>query len=259
MQILIAWHALLILLLVSSATAETKTNRERVGLIGAVQTVTTVTTIAGRVGERVVSHYDANGHETEVVRYNDANVLMERSAHTYNATGYRIETTTKNAADELLTRTLYLYDLQGRLNEMTTLDGAGIIDKTTYTYDMNKHTVDETTTYTHRSITVRVTRWYDKKGQETQSFTFGRGSSVTKTTFAYDPTGNLTERRVYAVDGALLDHLRYTYEFDAVGNWISQTELLCNPSNESTTDSCTPTAVVTRTITYAGQKNPDVQ
>ena len=165
-----------------------------------------------------------------------------------------IQTTTKNAADEVLTRTLYLYDLQGQLNEQTTLDSVGIIDTTTFTHDVTKNTVEETTTYTHRAITVRVTRWYDTQGRETQTVTVGRGGSVTKTILAYDATGNMIERRVYASDGALLDHWRYTYEFDSVGNWVTQTESLCSPSSDAIVEACSSTAVVTRTIAYAGQK-----
>lgn len=224
-------------------------------LLGMVHTVSMVTTIAGRDGERVVSRYDPHGYEAELLRYTSDGLLVDRADHTYNDKGLRIETTTKNAADELLARTLYLYDLQGQLNEKTTLDSVGIIDKTTYTYDTNTNTVEETTTYTHRAITVRVTRWYDAKGRETQTVTIGRGGSVTKTIFAYDAKGNMTERRVYTSDGALLDHLRYTYEFDTVGNWIAQTELLCSSPGDATAEACAPTAVVTQAITYAGQKN----
>ena len=253
---------LLAILLISDALsgvilAQTTPPIEISPLFGQVQTVSTVTTIAGRVGERVVSSYDLQGHETETVRYSSEGVLLERVLHTYNAKGQRIETLIKNATGDVQTRTLYLYDLQGRRSEKTTLDSIGILDKTTYTHDPHKKSVDETTTYTHRAVTQRVIRFFDANGREVQTFAFERDGAVTKTTFAYDATGTMIERKQYASDELLLDHLRYTHTFDASRNWITQTELLCSSANESPAETCTPTAVIVRSITYAGRKQDE--
>ena len=148
-------------------------------LFGKVQTVSTTTTIAGRVGDRVMSHYDTQGREIETGRYSSDGALRERTTHSYNARGQRIATLTKTPGGEVRTRTFYLYDLQGRRSERTTLDSVGVIDRTIYTHDTTKNTVDETTTYTHRAVTLRVTRFFDQGGREIQVFVFERNGSVT--------------------------------------------------------------------------------
>ena len=77
-------------------------------LFGPVQVVTTVTIIADREGERVVSRYNAQGNETETLRYVSPDTLAEKSVHTYNSSGKRTETVMSKPDGALLTKTLPL-------------------------------------------------------------------------------------------------------------------------------------------------------
>ncbi len=242
------------LFLISSARAEPITDESVEKLLGPVQTVTTVTTIAGKEGERVVSHYDARGNETETLRYVSPDTLTGKSVYTYNSDGKRTETMTYNPDGSLRTKTLYLYNFQGELSEQATVDNVGIIDRARFNPDAKKRTIEETITSAHHEATRRVTHFYDSKGQETATAITARDGSVRKTTLVYDAKGNVTEHTTYTGDGSVLDRMRYTYEFDAVGNWIKQTELICSPATELDVTACASAVITTRVITYAAQK-----
>lgn len=123
-----------------------------------------------------------------------------------------------------------------------------------YTHDEKRQAVEETITSARQGATRRLIHFYDNKGQETVTFLAARDGSISKTIYIYDNKGQETARTVVSTsDGSVLDRLRYDYEFDAIGNWIKQTELICLPAEESRTAACTPAAVVSRTITYATQ------
>lgn len=241
------------LLLLPSVYAEQITDNSGAKLLGPVQTITTVTTITGREGERVVSRYDSQGREIETLHYISPTTLIDKSVHTYNSSGQKTETVTYNPDGSLLTKTIYLYDFQGRLSERTIFDDVGLIDRTMYAYDANGHTVDETTTSARRPAAPRSTHFYDAQEKESATCVFARDGSVRKTTYAYDDKGNVTERIVYASDGSELDRLRYEYEFDTVGNWPKQIEVICPPTMGPGAFTCTPAAVTARTIVYATQ------
>jgi hypothetical protein len=230
--------------------AESPTDEDRAKLLSPVQTVTSVTTVASRESERVVSHYDVQGNEIKTLRYVDTDTLVEKSVHTYNASGKKTETTVYKPDGSLLTKTLYLYDFQGRLSEQTTLDDVGLIDRAMYIYEAKKQAVEETITSARQGATRRLIHFYDSKGQETVTLLVAREGSVNKTLHTYDDKGNEAARAVSASDGAVLDRLRYDYEFDTTGNWIKQTELICLPTEEAGAAACTPAAVTVRIIIY---------
>ena len=240
--------------LITSTFAEQTADKERTRLLGPVQSISSITTVADRESERLVVHYNTQGNEVETLRYVATGSLAEKSVHTDNTSSKRTETMTYNPAGSLLTKTLYLYDFQGRLSERTTLDDVGLIERTTYLHQPEKNTIEETTTYARQSPPVRRTHFHDSEGRKTATLTFARDGSVSKTIPAYDDKGNETDRTVYAGDGAVLDHLRYEYEFDDVGNWVKQTEFICLPTAEPEASVCTPAAIVSRTIAYIAQR-----
>jgi antitoxin component YwqK of YwqJK toxin-antitoxin module len=241
------------LLFVTVASAGSKTDREGAGLIGLVQAVNSVTTLPPRVGERVLSLYDAKGNELETAFYHSpasGGALAEKSIHTYDTEGNRSATVTYSGDGILLKKTTYTYDTRSNLTEMVSSDEVGLIEKTTYTYDEKGQPTEEIVYYAHGPIMHRSVHSYDMKGNRTQSLSYTRDGSVTKTVSIYDTKGNMTTRATYATDGSLIDELTYTYEFDAIGNWIKQTESICDPMAQSGESACAPSAVISRTITY---------
>ncbi|HKA56844.1 MAG TPA: hypothetical protein VKJ47_24635 [Candidatus Binatia bacterium] len=250
------------LLLVSVAMADAKTDRERAGLIGPVRTVSSVTTFPTRTGERVISIYDANGNELESALYDDpagGGSLAEKSIHTYDAEGQRTVTATYNGDGVLLKKTTYAYDARGDLTEIVSADDAGLIEKTAYTYDEKGQPSEEVVSYAHGPGTRRFAYSYDLKGNRTQSLSYARDGSVTKTVYTYDAKGNMTARLTYAADGSPMDRLTYTYEFDPTGNWTKQTESICDPTAQPEGSTCTPSAEISRTITYESPSRTDRQ
>jgi RHS repeat protein len=250
------------LLLVSVATVSAKTDRERAGLIGPVQTASTVTASPLREGERAVSTYDAKGNELETALYHSpesGGALAEKSIHAYDAEGNRRATVTYSGDGLLLKKTTYAYDARGNLTEMISSDDAGLIEKTTYTDDEKGRLTEEVVYYAHGPVTRRSAYAYDLQGNRIQSLSYARDGSSTKTACTYDTKGNVTMRTTYATDGSLLDKLTYSYEFDSTGNWIKQTESICDPTAQSGESACAPSAVSSRTLTYDSPARTDRQ
>ncbi|HEV8717681.1 MAG TPA: hypothetical protein VGX03_33265 [Candidatus Binatia bacterium] len=250
------------LLLVSVAMAGAKTDRECAGLIGPVRAVSSVTTLPTRTGERVVSVYDPNGNELETALYHgpaSSSSLAEKSIHTYDAEGNRTATATYNGDGFLLKKTTYAYNTRDNLTEMVSSDDAGLIEKTTYTYDEKGQPTKEVVYYTHGPVTRRSVYSYDPKGNRIQGLSYARDDSVTKTVYTYDTKGNVTTRVTYAADDSPIDKLTYTYEFDTTGNWIKQTESICDPTVQSDKSACAQSAVISRTITYDSPVHTDRQ
>lgn len=72
---------------------------------------------------------------------------------------------------------------------------------------------------------VLETTTYDQKGTRIDNayFLAAGGSLTGKEVYKYDERGNIVEMTLHNDDGTLLAKEVYTYEFDAVGNWIKMT------------------------------------
>ena len=72
---------------------------------------------------------------------------------------------------------------------------------------------------------VLETTTYDQKGARVDNayFLAAGGSLTGKEVYKYDERGNIVEMTLRNDDGTLLAKEVYTYEFDAVGNWIKMT------------------------------------
>jgi len=72
---------------------------------------------------------------------------------------------------------------------------------------------------------VLETTTYDQKGNRVDNAYFleAGGSLTGKEVYKYDDRGNIVEMTLHNDDGSLLAKEVYTYEFDAVGNWVKMT------------------------------------
>src|SRR5215210_3337901 len=72
---------------------------------------------------------------------------------------------------------------------------------------------------------VLETTTYDQKGNRVDNayFLAAGGSLTGKEVYKYDERGNIVEMTLHNDDGTLLAKEVYTYEFDAVGNWVKMT------------------------------------
>jgi protein TonB len=97
---------------------------------------------------------------------------------------------------------------------------------------------------------VLETTTYDQKGNRVDNayFLAAGGSLTGKEVYKYDARGNIVEMTLHNDDGTLLAKEVYTYEFDAVGNWVKMTTSVA--VMEGGKVSFEPSEVTYRSISY---------
>ena len=97
---------------------------------------------------------------------------------------------------------------------------------------------------------VLETTTYDQKGNRVDNAYFleAGGSLTGKEVYKYDERGNIVEMTLHNDDGSLLAKEVYTYEFDAVGNWVKMTTSVA--VIEGGRVSFEPSEMTYRTISY---------
>src|SRR5215203_5055303 len=102
---------------------------------------------------------------------------------------------------------------------------------------------------------VLETTTYDQKGTRVDNAYFlNAGGSLTgKEVYKYDARGNIVEMTLHNDDGTLLAKEVYTYEFDAVGNWVKMTTAVAMMEGGKVTFE--PSEVTYRTISYFLDQN----
>jgi protein TonB len=97
---------------------------------------------------------------------------------------------------------------------------------------------------------VLETTTYDQKGTRVDNayFLAAGGSLTGKEVYKYDARGNIVEMTLHNDDGTLLAKEVYTYEFDAVGNWVRMTTSVAMMEGGKVTFE--PSEVTYRTISY---------
>lgn len=97
---------------------------------------------------------------------------------------------------------------------------------------------------------VLETTTYDQRGNRVDNayFLAAGGSLTGKEVYKYDERGNIVEMTLHNDDGTLLAKEVYTYEFDAVGNWVKMTTSVAMMEGGKVTFE--PSEVTYRTISY---------
>ena len=97
---------------------------------------------------------------------------------------------------------------------------------------------------------VLETTTYDQKGNRVDNayFLAAGGSLTGKEVYKYDERGNIVEMTLHGSDGSLIAKEVYTYEFDAVGNWVKMTTAVAVIEGGKVTFE--PSEVTYRTISY---------
>ncbi|HEX8556954.1 MAG TPA: energy transducer TonB [Pyrinomonadaceae bacterium] len=97
---------------------------------------------------------------------------------------------------------------------------------------------------------VLETTTYDQKGNRVDNayFLAAGGSLTGKEVYKYDERGNIVEMTLHNDDGSLLAKEVYTYEFDAVGNWVKMTTSVAMMEGGKVTFE--PSEVTYRSISY---------
>ncbi|HEV2861233.1 MAG TPA: energy transducer TonB [Pyrinomonadaceae bacterium] len=97
---------------------------------------------------------------------------------------------------------------------------------------------------------VLETTTYDQKGNRVDNayFLAAGGTLTGKEVYKYDDRGNMVEMTLHNADGTLLSKETYSYEFDAVGNWVKMTTSVAVIEGGKVTFE--PSEVTYRTISY---------
>lgn len=97
---------------------------------------------------------------------------------------------------------------------------------------------------------VLETTTYDQRGNRVDNayFLAAGGSLTGKEVYKYDARGNIIEMTLHNDDGTLLAKEVYTYEFDAVGNWVKMTTSVAMMEGGKVTFE--PSEVTYRSISY---------
>jgi len=160
----------------------------------------------GLFKNKTIMQYDARGNLTEEKTYDLKNNLIKTETYQYNNRGQYTSTYTEN--DMYKGETVYSYDDRGNLikeiragvwfgGELLNVKGEPYRDIYIYKYDIKGKLAEQAV--------------YDS---------LYRLQLVNRYLYDYDEKGNKTEERNYDKDSNLTK--KYTFQYDATGNWIQQ-------------------------------------
>ncbi|HMV56022.1 MAG: hypothetical protein KIS97_10160 [Nitrospira sp.] len=238
------------------------TAREEDGLIGTVQSVETIDSLVsqtdyydpqGRILERIqggkdTSHglwplrftyvYDKEGRRiAEMIRDAQGELVKETRA-VYDAQGNRSAELSAWGDGTFENVSLYDYDELRRLRRGLHYNAVHVVNRNLYSYDGGGRLLQERFERNyrydadgHQMVTTDrfdvghdVAIIYNDRGQVQQKTVSDlRGRRQGHSEFRYDERGSQIEERSYDAAGRLMDRKTYRYEYDTVGNWITET------------------------------------
>jgi YD repeat-containing protein len=142
----------------------------------------------------------------------------------YDPQGKLAQITTTNAypGGTMTHDQFFLYDDAGNLAELTTSSGWRFV------YSWNGGRIVETLEYVDGNLSQKHQFAYDSKGRVTQNITYqdlpeeGGWIPVQKSTYSYDPSGNVLENRLYYYgSGGAPEHLLTVNNFSEYDNGIN--------------------------------------
>lgn len=262
--------SVLVALLTHSAFAGRKTDREQERLIGPVKTVLIeLTNISSQGGKWVESPripwlsntYDLKGNKIQEDQLYEDVSLNFKSIFNYDANGSLKDGIEYDYQDAPTFRWVYTHDpVQNRIEETRTQINGVVFSKAVYTYDKSGNLIEEIRQQIHSTKDFKWVYLYDAQGRKIEENFYlvqsqdlphervGVSTLDFRTVYRYDAKGNVVEETRFDAAGAIKFKKQYTYKFDSVGNWISQTaEEWVTRSGKAVLE---PTGVTYRTFQY---------
>lgn len=258
----------LVALLIDPALAGKKTDREQERLIGPVKTVLIeLTNIANQEGKWVESPripwlsntYDLKGNKIQEDQLYDDVSLNFKSVFNYDVNGNLTDGVEYDYKAFPVFKWTYTH-AQNRVEEIRTQVNGVLFSKATYTYDKDGNLAEEIRHQIHSTKDFKWVYLYDAEGRKVEenfylvqmqgpSHEQVRVSTLDfKTVYRYDAKGNVIEETRFDAAGEVKFKKQYSYKFDSVGNWISQTaEEWITRSGKAVLE---PTGVTYRTFQY---------
>lgn len=251
------------------ATALNKTDKAREQLIGTVNNVwveiAKVTQKNGKWQEEdppmpwLSTTYNREGHRIEEVQIYTNQALDFTSVFKRDPTGQLTEGVEYDAQGKLAFTWTYIHDTASGLIEERRFDPKGtFFASTSYRYDTAGNLMEENRFLPHTKNHFRWLYTYDAEGRLLEESHYMIRSGITpkqvvkslnsRKVFLYDKNGILTEETQYDGQGNVMTKRHYQYQYDKIGNWITQTASEVLPSPEGL--ALIPTEVTHRKITY---------
>lgn len=253
---------------IDAAMAGHKSERDQERLLGPVKTVLIeFSKISEQAGKWVESArtpwlsttYDPKGNRIEENQLYEDIELNFKSVFRYDPPGVIKEGVEYDYQGTVMFKWVYTHDPAKKTIEETRYEPNGaVFSKSAYHYDDAGNLVEETRLHSHSANDLKWVYVYDEAGRKIEeSFYVVRAQGLlskaestldSKQVYAYDAKGNLIEETRYDGAGAVKSKKSYRYEFDAAGNWITQTarEWITRSGKAS----IEPTEITYRTITY---------
>lgn len=251
------------------ATALNKTDKAREQLIGAVNNVRVeiakVTWNNGRWQEEnppmpwLSTTYDREGHRIEEIQIYTNQALDFTSVFKRDSTGQLTKGVEYDAQGKIAFTWTYTHDAASGQTEERRFDPKGTLFSTTgYRYDTTDNLMEENRFLPHTKNHFRWLYTYDAKGRPLEESHYMIRSGITpgqvvkslnsRNVFLYDKNGVLTGEIRYDGQGNIMTERHYQYQYDKIGNWITQATSESLPNPEGST--LIPTEVTHRKITY---------
>ncbi|MFQ5597036.1 MAG: hypothetical protein ACE5GK_03205 [Nitrospiria bacterium] len=202
------------------------------------------------------THYDKNGYRVEEEQFYTEKSLDFKSVFHYDSEGNLSEGVEYDYQGAVTFNWTYLHDRDRKVIEKKQFFPNGdLFSITTFVYDETGNLLEEKRFLEQTKNQFRWTYDYNKSGRKLEESYYlmrpGRQAGEVKTmlnfraVFGYDDRGNLVEETKYDASGKLSSKRRFQYEYDPIGNWITQTAF----------GSAGPTVaeITYRTITYFPQ------
>lgn len=251
-----------------NAAPTQRTEKEREGLLGPVKTVLVE---IGKISKNeagkwipgprmpwLSTTYDVKGNRIEEDQLYNEESLNFKSVFVYDSNGRLKEGVEYNYKGVVVFKWTYTHDAAMKITEKRVLPNEALFSTSVYRYDANGNLVEEARSHTQTANSFKWIYTYDEAGRMLdESFYLIRskplpnktGKSLNyKSVYSYGKEGHPTEKIHYGPTGGLESKKSYRYEYDAEGNWISQTAW--ESVDRGGTSALEPTEVTYRTIKY---------
>ena len=213
----IAGSILLVFILVGSATAGSKTDRERDGLFGPVKTITLKIEMTKILEEKnpgvEFQSYDIKGNKKESIRYKEDGSIELKFINTYNEKG---EITSNGLYDgeSLMEETKFSYDGKGRKIQVENFFyyDESLNSKTKFTYDDKGNPIEGVTHNKNGVVISKFVNIFDNKGNEIEILIYkGNGDLESRWIKIYNDASKLVEEFNYNGKGLILSEKSFIY------------------------------------------------
>lgn len=251
-----------------NASPGQKTDKEREMLLGPVKTVyveigkmlkdETGKWVSGPRMPWLSTTYDLKGNRIEEDQLYNEEALNFRSVFVHDSKGRLKEGLETDYKGTVVFKWNYTRETAMKIMEKRVFPNGKLFSTSVYLYDDSGNLIEEVRSHSLAENSFKWTYTYDRAGRMLEESFYlirskpllnQKGLSLNyKSVYRYGKEGHPMEKIHFGPTGVVESDKRYRYEFDAEGNWISQTAW--ETSEESDASELVPTEVTFRQIKY---------